>query len=97
MSKATDDMMDTLHLLTATKLADIIQNGFPVFNKETGEEMGREPAPAAYISAAIKFLKDNDITADIGSARNTNLKDALEGVPSFDEDDDTDPRYGYAN
>jgi hypothetical protein len=82
------DLMDTLHALTAEKLSDIIQNGLPVFNKETGEEVAREPAPASYIAAAIKFLKDNDITADPGAGRFDPLKDALEGLPTLDDGDD---------
>lgn len=87
-SKATSDMMDMLHYLTAEQLADIIQNGIPVFNKETGEEVSREPAPASYIAAAIKFLKDNDITADSSSGRFNPLQDALDGLPELDDTED---------
>jgi len=87
MARAKDDLMDMLHSLTATKLADIIENGVPVFNAE-GEETGRNPAPAPYISAAIKFLKDNDVTSEPDADRFNPLKDALEDVPEFDEDAD---------
>ncbi|WP_422049741.1 hypothetical protein [Shimia sp.] len=86
--KATSDLMDQLHALTAQSLADIIQNGIPVFSKETGEEVGREPAPASYIAAAIKFLKDNDITADPGADRFDPLEDALKDLPTLDDGDD---------
>lgn len=86
------DMMDKLHLLTAQQLADTIERGIPVFNKETGEEVGREPAPASYIAAAIKFLKDNDITADPGSDRFDPLEEALDGLPTLE--DDGDDHYG---
>lgn len=96
MSRATDDMMDLLHQLTAKQLADIIQNGIPVYNKETGAEVGREPAPASYIAAAIKFLKDNDITADPSSKRFDPVKDALDGVPDFDADSE-DEYHPYPN
>ena len=58
--KAAMDLMDQLHALTAESLSKIIAEGLPVINKETGEVVGYEPAPASYISAAIKFLKDND-------------------------------------
>lgn len=87
-SKATLDMMDMLHALTAEKLADIIQNGLPVFNAE-GEEVDRMPAPASYISAAIKFLKDNDITADPSADRFDALEDALTDLPTLDDGEDT--------
>lgn len=86
--KATSDLMDQLHALTATTLADIIQNGIPVISKETGEEVGREPAPASYIANAIKFLKDNDITADPGAGRFDPLEDALKDLPTLDDGED---------
>ena len=89
---ATKDLMDQLHLLTAQSLADIIQNGIPVFSKETGEEIAREPAPASYIAAAIKFLKDNDITADPGADRFNPLEDALKDLPTLD-DGEENPMY----
>jgi len=85
-SKATMDMMDMLHRLTAQQLADTIENGVPYFHKETGEELGREPAPASYIAAAIKFLKDNDITADPGADRFDPLQDALKDLPTMEDD-----------
>lgn len=85
MSKATDDMMDTLHLLTAEKLADILRNGMETVNG--AGDVVRVTAPAAYIAAAIKFLKDNNITANADSPRTGDLNNALSGLPSFDEDD----------
>lgn len=93
-SKATGDMLDLLHMLTAQQLADVIQNGIPVLNKETGEEIGRDPAPASYIAAAIKFLKDNDITAERHSERFNPLKDAISDLPTFDDGDDIE-NYAY--
>ena len=90
--KATMDLMDQLHALTAQSLADIIQNGIPVFDKETGEQTGTTPAPANYIAAAIKFLKDNDITADADSDRFDPLEEALMDLPEI-EDDGTDTYY----
>lgn len=92
-SKATMDMMDKLHMLTAKQLADIIENGIPVFSKETGEVVGHEPAPASYIAAAIKFLKDNDITADADSGRFDPLKDAMQGMPPFEDDGEDNTLY----
>lgn len=94
-SKATTDMMDMLHRLTAQQLADIIQNGIPIYSKETGEEIAREPAPASYIAAAIKFLKDNDITADPESGRFDPVKDALHGVPDLEDIDEGDFGHPY--
>lgn len=45
-SKATIDMMDMLHSLTAENLAGIIRDGPPVFSSES-EEIGRNPTPAS--------------------------------------------------
>lgn len=94
MSKATTDLMDALHALTAEKLADIIRNGVPIVNKETGEVTDYAPAPASYIAAAIKFLKDNDITADAGSGRFDPLTDAVSDLPTFDDGEEPE-RYAY--
>lgn len=88
MSKATNDMMDMLHQLTAEKLASIIRDGVEIVNKEG--EVVNIPAPAAYISAAIKFLKDNDITADVNSERMNHMQSALKGIPQFEDSDDAD-------
>lgn len=82
--KATADLMDMLHALTAEKLASIIRDGVPVYDRE-GNETGAMPAPASYIAAAIKFLKDNDITADTGAGRFDPLADALKGLPTLDD------------
>ena len=88
MSKAYESLMDQLHLLTAEKLIDIIKNGVDVLDKEGN--VVNQPAPAAYIAAAIKFLKDNGITSEPDSARMGGLNDAVSGLPVFDEDDAED-------
>lgn len=93
-SRATNDLMDTLHRITAEELTDIIKKGIPVYNKETGEETGREPAPASYIAAAIKFLKDNDITSDPTSGRMDPVEEALQDVPTFENEEAPD-NYPY--
>lgn len=85
--KATSDLMDMLHSLTAETLAGIIRDGIPVFDSE-GKEVGRNPAPASYIAAAIKFLKDNDVTADPGAGRFNPLEDALKDLPTLDDGED---------
>lgn len=89
MSRATSDLMDQLHQLTAATLADLIKNGVKTVNKD-GEEV-TVPVSAAYIAAAIKFLKDNDVTADADSKRWTPLTDALANAPSFDAEDFDNP------
>lgn len=85
MSKATDDMLDMLHRITAEQLATIIKEGVEVVDKEGN--VIRQPAPAAYIAAAIKFLKDNDITADPGADRLKHLGGAISDIPTFDDGD----------
>jgi hypothetical protein len=89
MSRAKDDLMDQLHLITAQQLADIIRNGVEVLDKE-GNAV-RMPAPAAYIAAAIKFLKDNGITAEPDSDRMRGAAGALADLPTFDEDEEDRP------
>lgn len=88
MSRAKDDLMDQLHLITAETLADIIRNGVEVLDKEGN--VVRQPAPAAYIAAAIKFLKDNGVTAEPDSDRLRGTAGAVADLPVFDEDDHED-------
>lgn len=83
MSEKTTDIFDELHKLTAKELVGILKYG--IVNPETGE---RIPAPASYFTAAIKFLKDNDITADKEAERLTAVADAVSDIPTFDEDED---------
>lgn len=87
-SKATNELLDMLHQITAQELADVIKNGVPIVNKETGEIEGRSPAPASYIAAAIKFLKDNDITADPRADRFNPLTNAMVDLPDLDDLDE---------
>lgn len=95
MSRAGDNLMDTLHLITAETLADIIRRGVPVVKDgeavlDADGEPLRAPAPAAYIAAAIKFLKDNGVTAEPDSDRIKNARQALGDLPSFSEDEADD-------
>lgn len=62
MTKASDDALGALHGAVAEALTDVIQNGVVVSVKDDQEV--RVTAPAAYIGAAIAFLKNNNITAD---------------------------------
>lgn len=70
MSKpATESQLGSLHELVATVLAQRIANG--------------ELCTAADINAAIKFLKDNNITATREASKALGeLEDALNDVPN---------------
>lgn len=62
MAKATETKLGELHEAVAVALTDVVQNGMTVVNKD-GDEV-RVQAPPAYLTAAITFLKNNNITAD---------------------------------
>ena len=49
---ALEEALGALHTLTAETLTNIIKDGVPIVNKETGEIEGYAPAPAPYIAAA---------------------------------------------
>jgi hypothetical protein len=51
-----------LHEVLAKSLADAITEGVPVKDDETGT-VYKAPAPAALLSVARQFLKDNNIEA----------------------------------
>lgn len=83
MSKATENELTELHRAVATVLTAQVsaQGDETTFDEDglmqpTGEKIFT--ASPATISAAIKFLKDNEITADIETDENlTNLRDTL--------------------
>jgi hypothetical protein len=58
---ATEEELGTLHGTIARTLTDVCAGGAVVLDAE-GEPV-RVTAPAAYIGAAIAFLKNNNITA----------------------------------
>lgn len=91
MAAATETRMADLHELTATVLIGVLTEGVPIIHKETGEIEGYAPAPAPYIAAAIKFLKDNDITA-IPEANNK-LKTLAKSLPDFDDEEGLHARH----
>ena len=83
MSKATETALGTLHGAVATVLTAQLEQTEPetVFDAEGNHvETGKEVfvAPPATIAAAIKFLKDNQITCDIETDTNmNNLRETL--------------------
>lgn len=83
---ATEEALGALHELTARTLAQIIKEGVPIVNRETGEIEGYAPAPAPYIAAAIKFLKDNQIEAL--AAKGSALRDLSDALPDFSGEED---------
>jgi hypothetical protein len=69
--RASDDVMGELHELTATLLLQRLQSG--------------EATPAE-INAAIKFLQNNGIEANL--VPDSPLDKLKESLPSFDDDED---------
>lgn len=83
-NRASEEALDKLHKLVASKLAEIIENGRVVITKDGDRET--VDVDAATISAAIRFLSENDIKAI--PAKGTPLGDLLdqlqEGMPGDD-------------
>lgn len=76
---ASEATLKALHEAVAQELLDIIQNGVPCAWDEAGNETARRKPTAAEFSAAIAFLKANDITANLDDTDATRaLKEALE-------------------
>lgn len=84
---ATVDALSELHNTIARSLQDVIENGEPIFSEDGETIIARKPASAAYISAAIKFLKDNDVTADL--APDSPLSGLLATLPVWAEEHET--------
>ena len=82
MSRATEDLLDGLHGITAQTYADEIQRYKDGLMKDAdGNPL---PIPVALLTSAAKFLKDNGIEAI--PTNNSTLVQLLEEMP-FDEDD----------
>ena len=83
MSKATESKLSNLHGAVAEALTEIISHKEERKEfDELGEEIGTgemvHSAPPPLFAAAIKFLKDNNITCDIEQDDNmTNLQEQL--------------------
>jgi hypothetical protein len=83
MSKATEAKLGALHGAVAQVLtAQILHQREETVFDSNGEEVGTGEmiytAPPATVAAAIKFLKDNQITCDVEVDTNmNNLREAL--------------------
>lgn len=79
-----------LRALVLERLIELLEQGVPIQKPDakTGQvaELGRAPAPPAYLSAAIRFLKDNGAVAEGAGADELNA--LLDDLPSFDGEDD---------
>lgn len=81
MTRATDELLDQLHMLAATTLLDQVE----VYTKAVDNDgkPAPQPVPPALLSQILKFLKDNGIDSP---ARAKRLEDRLSGVlPDFDD------------
>jgi hypothetical protein len=83
MSKATEDLMDSLHGLHALTLLDVLKK---YKNGDIKDENDKPMSPPpAFLAQVAKFLKDNGI--DRPAATNDTL-DVLAGeLPNFDDFD----------
>jgi hypothetical protein len=66
--RASEQTLSMLHELTAQALIDKIKSG---------------EATSADLNAAIKFLKDNDISCVV--SQNDPMKDLIDELPDYDE------------
>ncbi len=77
MTKSTESELNALHGAVAKVLvAQITETA--TFTDDKGEEHILQTASPATISAAIKFLKDNDITTSIED--DSNMSDLAEAL-----------------
>jgi hypothetical protein len=81
MSRATSDLLDMLHGLVAGALKDELVRAAELANHEDPEK--RQPINPQLIDKALKFLKDNSITAPLG---NKPVNDLASELASLDLD-----------
>lgn len=84
-----DPRLARLYDLVLERLIDFLADGLPVHKADakTGELrlVGRSPAPPAYVSAAIKLLKDAGQWD--GSDPGAQMSALLDGLPAFGDDE----------
>lgn len=91
MAKADSTALNKLHELIAIKLTNIIENGIDVVTKDG--DVIKVDAPASYIASAIKFLKDNDITAGLGNRDVSELERAIEEMNNLPFEDEVPQEF----
>ena len=78
MSKSTEKELSELHGVVAKVLKAQLEEEITVTDEDGTEQVLRTASPAT-ISAAIKFLKDNDITSSVDDDENmSGLAETLE-------------------
>lgn len=93
MSRASEDLLDLIHLLTATGLKDELERAATAAAQPKTIEVEGEVRPnPAYapinpqlIDKALKFLKDNGVDAPASSPRVDNLAHQLKDLDLDDE------------
>ena len=81
MSRATSDLLDAIHGLVAGSLRD------ELVRAAAARDADNNPVPInpQLIDKALKFLKDNSITAPLGNGPTNNLAAALADLDLDDE------------
>jgi hypothetical protein len=77
MSKASDEALGELHGAVASVLSEQLRERVNMTDEDTGESKEVYLASPAVLAQAIKFLKDNDITASIADDENLSELDDL--------------------
>lgn len=75
MSRASADLLDGLHGLVAGALKDELKRAIELANHEDPEL--RQPINPQLIDKALKFLKDNAVTAPLANKPMNDLADEL--------------------
>lgn len=88
---ADSKAMQALHAELAKVLTNAIKNGQEVVTKEG--EVVKQDAPAAVLSVARQFLKDNDITSGKGAKDMSELERALADMEDMPFDGEVPTQY----
>lgn len=83
MSRGSSDLLDSLHGLVADGLRQELERAIELANHEDPEL--RQPINPQLIDKALKFLKDNEITAPQSNAPTNDLAQTLGDLDLEDE------------
>ncbi len=93
--RAGADLSERLMRAVLARLVEFCEEGVPILKTDakTGETrvVGRAPAPAPYLSAALKFLKETGAFGGAAAAAAAELDAERGALPDFNDPADDDP------
>lgn len=80
MARLSAEMADLLHQLTGSAIINDLKAAMAATETHEDGSVTPVPVPPALIDKALKFLKDNEVTAPASNKAKSNLAETLGGL-----------------